>query len=100
LAQGDLGQAKGQCNYPLEVTMLYSLSGRASKPPGHFCSRIAAGGNNSYFVIDKIDKAQHPATEVYAAGMGQYGQLGNAMYNQLQLTPVKVKEISNNTECK
>jgi Regulator of chromosome condensation (RCC1) repeat len=80
--------------------MLYSLSGRASKPPGLACSRIAAGGNNSYFVIDKIDKDKRPVTEVYSAGMGQYGQLGNAMYSQLQPTPVKVKEISNNSECK
>jgi hypothetical protein len=64
------------------------------------CSRIAAGGNNSYFVIDKVDKAQRQVTEVYSAGMGQYGQLGNAMYSQIQLAPVKVKEISNNMECK
>ncbi|KAG2187808.1 hypothetical protein INT44_005498 [Umbelopsis vinacea] len=98
LGQGDVGVAKGQCNYPLEVRMLYSLSGRASKPPGFACSRIAAGGENSYFVVDKIDKQKRSVTEVYSAGMGQYGQLGNAMYSQLQLTPVKVKEISNNSE--
>jgi len=98
LAQGDLPEAKGQCNYPLEVTLLYSLSGRAGKPPGLVCSRIAAGGSNSYFVVDKIDKAQRQVTEVYSAGMGQYGQLGNATYNQIQLSPVKVKEISNITE--
>jgi hypothetical protein len=99
LAQGDMPESKGQCTYPLEVSLLYSSSGRASKPPGHVCSKIAAGGSNSYFVVDKVDKAGRQVTEVYSAGMGQYGQLGNATYSQIQLSPVKVKEISNNMEC-
>ncbi|KAM3579393.1 hypothetical protein VKS41_008251 [Umbelopsis sp. WA50703] len=98
LAQGDISEAKGQCTYPLEVSLLYSTSGRASKPPGHSCSHIAAGGSNSYFVVDKVEKTNREVTEVYAAGMGQYGQLGNATYSQIQLSPVKVKEISNNME--
>lgn len=59
------------------------------------CARIAAGGNNSFFVVDKRDGTTGAETvDVLSVGAGQQGALGNNTWSHIQATPVKVRFIS------
>jgi len=62
------------------------------------CLDITAGGDVVYFTVESF-KGAFPSTgdvqvDLLAAGMGQYGSLGNAAYIQAQSTPVKVRGMS------
>lgn len=59
------------------------------------CLSIAGGGKNTYMVVQhqQYGKA-HPSIDIWAAGMGQFGQLGNNTWNHYQAKPVRVKVIS------
>lgn len=85
------------------MTLLYNPvpgSSRQSRPHTLRCVRVAAGGANTFFVVDKLDRAsQHEVTELYSAGMGQYGQLGNSQWTHMQGVPVRVHAVSELMEC-
>lgn len=59
------------------------------------CLDVQAGGDVVYFTV-QAQKRGSALTDVdlLAAGMGQYGSLGNKTYSQAQATPVRVKTIS------
>ncbi|KAI9595013.1 regulator of chromosome condensation 1/beta-lactamase-inhibitor protein II [Syncephalis fuscata] len=69
---------------------------------------IAAGGNVSYFMIERnvLNKKHETVRQLYACGAGQYGQLGTGqvnrmdqqMFTQAQGTPVKIRSLSELTE--
>ena len=54
---------------------------------------IAAGGANSYVIA-----LVNGDIGVYASGSGMWGQLGNAVWNQIQHRPVRVKNIQGLSE--
>ncbi|KAG8861942.1 hypothetical protein FRB96_002385 [Tulasnella sp. 330] len=62
------------------------------------CIDVAAGGDIVYFTVETSKGAVPTSSDInidlLAAGMGQFGSLGNAGYIQAQGTPVKVKVIS------
>ncbi|KIO32474.1 hypothetical protein M407DRAFT_213529 [Tulasnella calospora MUT 4182] len=62
------------------------------------CTNIAAGGDMVYFTVQntKTIPGDSPSTTVdlLAAGMGQFGSLGNNMYTQSQASPVRVRNVS------
>lgn len=64
------------------------------------CQHIAAGGKNSYMVIEnsQYGKPNSSRIDVWAVGMGQFGQLGNNTWNHYQSKPVKVRTISGLSE--
>ncbi|RUS19171.1 hypothetical protein BC937DRAFT_87901 [Endogone sp. FLAS-F59071] len=98
LAQGDYNPSNASLPNPSEVTLLYNPvpgSSRQGRPHTHRCVRVAAGGANTFFVIDKLDRAsRREVTELYSAGMGQYGQLGNSQWTHMQGVPVMVHTVS------
>ena len=57
--------------------------------PTPYISSVAAGGNVSMMVAEN---------GVYAVGNGIYGQLGNASFNHVQVTPVAVRNLSGLTQ--
>lgn len=64
------------------------------------CLKIAAGGKNTYMVVQnqQYDKPNSAKIDIWASGMGQFGQLGNNTWNHYQAKPVKLKVISGLTE--
>lgn len=66
------------------------------------CTSITAGGQNSFFVMEKRDSgaasggsAESSKIDVMAAGVGTYGQLGNAQWTQVTSSgPVRTKTVS------
>ncbi|KAG9008041.1 hypothetical protein FRB94_013806 [Tulasnella sp. JGI-2019a] len=62
------------------------------------CIDVAAGGDIVYFTVETFRGTLPTPSDVnidlLAAGMGQFGSLGNAGYVQAQGSPVKVKAIS------
>ncbi|KAF9433115.1 hypothetical protein BGZ76_009868 [Entomortierella beljakovae] len=60
---------------------------------GEKCVKVAAGGNTSYVVISENNKFV-----TKAAGMGQWGQLGNGTFDHIQGTLVTIKMLSGLTE--
>lgn len=59
------------------------------------CLRIAGGGKNTYMVVQHQQYGKpYPSIDIWAAGMGQFGQLGNNTWNHYQAKPVRVKVIS------
>ncbi|KAF9193653.1 hypothetical protein BGZ51_002601 [Haplosporangium sp. Z 767] len=54
------------------------------------CVKVAAGGQTSFFVIKDKD-----SFKVKAAGMGQWGQLGDGTYTHIQGSLVSIDPISN-----
>ncbi|PWN53046.1 RCC1/BLIP-II [Violaceomyces palustris] len=61
------------------------------------CTDIAAGGDNSFFMTTRREAGSGGVTEkidLLAAGKGQWGTLGNAMWSQVQSQPVRVKTVS------
>ncbi|BFZ56477.1 hypothetical protein PYCC9005_003523 [Savitreella phatthalungensis] len=60
------------------------------------CLKIAAGGKNTFMVTEAWEYG-HPESvriDIWAAGTGLQGQLGNNAWNHHQSRPVKVKSIS------
>ncbi|KAJ3299149.1 hypothetical protein HK104_009943 [Borealophlyctis nickersoniae] len=74
---------------PLEVDSLWSNMRSTAKPLDWKCSKIAAGGNTSLFVVEKPKEI-----EVLACGMGQFGQLGHGGFHHIMKHPQRVKVIS------
>lgn len=63
------------------------------------CLKIACGGKNTYMVVQHQQYGKlYPSIDIWAAGMGQFGQLGNNTWNHYQAKPVRVKVISGLTE--
>ncbi|KAI9097292.1 regulator of chromosome condensation 1/beta-lactamase-inhibitor protein II [Phlyctochytrium arcticum] len=78
---------------PREVDTIWSPPNKSAKPLDALCTKIAAGADTSFFVIDRVT-----GTEVLAAGTGLQGQLGHGAYSHMTHHPVRVKSISNLTE--
>ncbi|WFD19651.1 hypothetical protein MCAP1_001887 [Malassezia caprae] len=83
---------------PREVEFPLSVVGRHAK-----CTRIAAGGANTFFVLhsrgapmasDDGPTKANERVDVLAVGAGQRGTLGNGQRNQSCGVPVRVKVIS------
>jgi alpha-tubulin suppressor-like RCC1 family protein len=64
------------------------------------CLSIAAGGRNTYMVIQSEEpgKPDSRRVDIWCSGTSQFGQLGNNTWNHYQSKPVKVKQISGLTE--
>ncbi|KAG0249431.1 hypothetical protein BG011_009322 [Mortierella polycephala] len=84
LAQGVYSHANLKLAQP---TLVKDISGADDEVE---CVKVAAGGQTSFFVIKDKD-----AFKVKAAGMGQWGQLGNGTYTHIQGSLVSMDPISN-----
>ena len=61
---------------------------------------LAAGGANSYFVVDIEDTQKGRVTsDLLACGTGIFGNLGNGKWTHVQGSPVKVKSLCGLSEC-
>ncbi|KDN44082.1 RCC1/BLIP-II [Tilletiaria anomala UBC 951] len=66
------------------------------------CIGIKAGADNSFFITSRRDATSIGTRgtgdgfkiDVLAAGKGQWGTLGNAMWSQVAASPVRVKAVS------
>ncbi|CAO1629906.1 unnamed protein product [Parajaminaea phylloscopi] len=61
------------------------------------CTGLAAGGDNSFFVTERKEEGRlgtGNSIDVLAAGKGQWGTLGNAMWSQVKPDPTRVKTVS------
>lgn len=83
---------------PSEVSWPVSIVGR-----GALCTRVAAGGNNTLFVIqssnapilsDEKSTTPNDRVDVLAVGSGQRGTLGNGQRSQACGVPTRVKNVS------
>lgn len=66
------------------------------------CTNLAAGGDNSFFVTERREEGKlgtGKSIDVLAAGKGQWGTLGNAMWSQVKPDPTRVKTVSGLLEC-
>lgn len=59
-----------------------------------------AGGDLTFFKVERTDGSAMPYIDVLACGNGQYGGLGNAQYSNAQGAPVRAKNVSGLLECK
>ncbi|RYE98213.1 MAG: hypothetical protein EOO77_37640, partial [Oxalobacteraceae bacterium] len=81
------------------VPTMVSVSGLYPRNYAVRCLKIAGGGKNTYMVIENQQYGKpYPVIDIWAAGMGQFGQLGNNTWNHYQSKPVRVKVISGLTE--
>lgn len=72
-----------------------SVSGLYPRNYAVRCLKIAGGGKNTYMVVENQQYGKpYPSIDIWAAGMGQFGQLGNNTWNHYQSKPVRVKVIS------
>lgn len=72
-----------------------SVSGLYPRNYAVRCLKIAGGGKNTYMVVENQQYGKpFPSIDIWAAGMGQFGQLGNNTWNHYQSKPVRVKVIS------
>jgi hypothetical protein len=55
---------------------------------------VAAGGNSTAFVCEREDDEKRGRWEVWACGMGQWGQLGNGTWSHMRGLPVRIKRLS------
>ncbi|KAI0693747.1 RCC1/BLIP-II [Cytidiella melzeri] len=58
------------------------------------CLDVYAGGDLTFFKVERTDGSALPYIDVLACGNGQYGGLGNAQYSNGQGTPVRTKNVS------
>ncbi|KAI0831122.1 RCC1/BLIP-II [Trametes gibbosa] len=58
------------------------------------CVGVFAGGDLTMFEVERSDGSGMPYIDVLTCGNGQYGGLGNALYNNAQSTPVRAKNVS------
>lgn len=59
-----------------------------------------AGGDLTFFKVERTGGSALPYIDVLACGNGQYGGLGNAQYSNGQSLPVRTKNVSGLLECK
>ncbi|EMD38580.1 hypothetical protein CERSUDRAFT_113764 [Gelatoporia subvermispora B] len=58
------------------------------------CTDIFAGGDLTFFQVERVDGSSMPYVDVLSCGNGQFGGLGNALYSNAQGTPVRTKNVS------
>lgn len=73
---------------PLSLAFLYPQGTTTARVTG-----IAAGGLNSYFMVDALDSGATTA-DVLACGTGIYGNLGNGHWTHRQVPPTKIRALS------
>lgn len=65
------------------------------------CIDIAAGGANSFYMVDAVNLQDGEITaDVWASGRGLWGELGNGKWTHVQGKPTKVKALSGLIECR
>ncbi|KAI9031260.1 regulator of chromosome condensation 1/beta-lactamase-inhibitor protein II [Hyaloraphidium curvatum] len=93
LATFEFDETVQRVSYPHEITTVWNRTGSRAKPGKKRAVKVAAGGNNSVIVVEDLT-GKLPSNEVFASGMGQWGQLGNGTYNHVQNFPAKIKPLS------
>lgn len=64
------------------------------------CYQIAAGGMNSFYMLDAAQLQDGKVTaDVWASGLGLWGELGNGKWTHVQGKPTKIKTLSGLIEC-
>ncbi|THH01701.1 hypothetical protein EW026_g1034 [Hermanssonia centrifuga] len=58
------------------------------------CLDVYAGGDLTFFKVERTDGSALPYIDVLACGNGQYGGLGNAAYTTAQGAPVRSRNVS------
>ncbi|KZT74173.1 RCC1/BLIP-II protein [Daedalea quercina L-15889] len=58
------------------------------------CLDIYAGGDLTFFKVERVDGSALPYVDVLACGNGQFGGLGNALFSNAQGTPVRLRNVS------
>ncbi|UZJ56549.1 hypothetical protein CBS101457_005869 [Exobasidium rhododendri] len=79
---------------PTEIVLARSF---ANTSVDIHCTDIAAGADNTFFTMSRREPGgigNGIKIDVLAVGKGQWGSLGNAMWSQVTLSPVKVKTVS------
>lgn len=80
---------------PLPIAELYPEKDLATRVTG-----IAAGGANTFFMVDVDDRRNGRTTaDVLACGTGIFGNLGNGRWTHVQGVPTKIKALSGLVEC-
>ncbi|KAI0315840.1 RCC1/BLIP-II [Amylostereum chailletii] len=75
---------------PTEVVLWRSTpSGMGTR-----CIGLHAGGNLTFFTVERRDGTSLSSVELLACGNGQFGGLGNAMFTNAQGVPVRTKAVS------
>ena len=65
------------------------------------CTKVAAGGLNSYFLVDAVQQNSGKViADIWASGRGLWGGLGNGKWTHIQGQPTKIKALSGLVECK
>lgn len=79
---------------PTEIVLSKSFS---NSNVDIICTDVTAGADNTFFTMQR----REPGTvgtgikvDVLAVGKGQWGSLGNAMWNQVSVVPARVKTVS------
>ena len=60
---------------------------------------ILSGGHLALFTVERSDGSATRSVDVLACGNGQWGGLGNSLFNNAQSTPVKSKNVSGLVAC-
>ncbi|KAI0933928.1 hypothetical protein AcW1_005616 [Taiwanofungus camphoratus] len=58
------------------------------------CLDIYAGGDLTFFKVQRSDGTAMPYIDVLSCGNGQYGGLGNALFSNAQSSPVRTRNVS------
>ncbi|GBE82398.1 regulator of chromosome condensation 1/beta-lactamase-inhibitor protein II [Sparassis latifolia] len=58
------------------------------------CLDVYAGGDLTFFKVERSDGTAMPYIDVLACGNGQWGGLGNSLYSNAQSTPVRARNVS------
>ncbi|KAI0255373.1 regulator of chromosome condensation 1/beta-lactamase-inhibitor protein II [Lactifluus subvellereus] len=75
---------------PTEVVLWRgTLSGTRTQ-----CIDMNVGGDLAFFTVERVDGTAIRNVEVLSCGNGQYGGLGNALFNNAQSVPVRTKAVS------
>ena len=64
------------------------------------CLDVYAGGDLTFFKVERTDGSAIPYIDVLACGNGQFGGLGNAQFSNAQGTPVRLRAVSGLLECR
>ncbi|KAF8436449.1 regulator of chromosome condensation 1/beta-lactamase-inhibitor protein II [Terfezia claveryi] len=71
------------------------LQGFYPGPIAVTCYQIAAGGMNSFYMVDATQLHDKKVTaDVWASGQGLWGELGNGKWTHAQGKPTKIKALS------
>lgn len=64
------------------------------------CYQIAAGGMDTFYMVDAAQLLDRKVTaDVWASGLGLWGELGNGKWTHVQGKPTKIKALSGLVEC-